>query len=79
MKVIAAASFHHRWGSPDFPEVSWRAADDAKKMKLDLMQGTVAVLTPPTKAKKRILLLQFSTKITSNHPTVVPPGKNCRN
>ena len=41
MKVIAAASFHHRWGSPDFPEVSWRAADDAKKMKLDLMQGTV--------------------------------------
>ena len=80
VKVIAAASFHHRWGSPDFPEVSWRAADDAKKMKLDLMQGTVAVLTPPTKAKKRIYPKQLEDLATKhwNENTILEPALHRR-
>ena len=79
-KVITAASIHHRWGMPELPQVSWRTATDAKKMKFDFMQGSVAVLTPPTKAKKKIYPKQLGDLATKhwNENTTLEPALHRR-
>ena len=54
LEVITAASTHHRNGTPSFEGVSRRTERTAKKMKLDLLQGNVSVLTPPIQTKKQV-------------------------
>ena len=75
VKIITASVTHHRAGKPNIPQVSWRTAIEAKTMKLDLLQGTDLVLTPPAKPKRQIYpkeLEDLATKHWNENTTIEP-------
>ena len=43
VKTITAAATHHRWGTASLPDISWRTIKEAKRMKLDVLEGTTSV------------------------------------
>ena len=75
VKIITASVTHHRWGKPNLPQVSWRQSIEARKMKLDLLEGTELVLTPPVKPKRKIYpkeLEDLAIKHWNENTTIEP-------
>ena len=56
VKEAVALVSHHRWGTPKLDEkISWRLKKEAKEMKINLLTGKEALLTPPPKKKRKIV------------------------
>ena len=75
LEVITAAATHHRDGMPSLEGVSYRTERSVKKMKIDLLQGNVSVLTPPTQTKRQIYpqkLVDLASKHWNENTTPEP-------